>query len=455
MAFVIAFLLFLATMILCLIKGLSIIWAMTIGFLAFFSAACIHGSKAGAVLRASLHGIRETTGVMIILLLIGCLTAAWRVSGVIAFFVYYGISQITPPLFLLLAFVLTLIISYALGTSVGTAGTAGVILMAIAHSGGVNELLAAGSICAGLYFGDRVSPVASSANLMAELTHTDLYGNVKRMLKTSIIPVAFCTLIYAILSFQNPLHSIDSSILTAITTDFHISFWLIVPVFIMLILPLFKIDVRLTIAASTLSACVLAVTLQGKDILLVLRACILGYHPAASVLQNVWSGGGAFSMLEIIIVLLIASTYADIFKESGTLELLYNTVEKTMQKFGRTVTVILYSLISVGIFCSQLIASMMAVVLLEKPYRDRSISREDLALDLENSLIIFSDMIPWNMSCVAPLALLGVGPIVILYNYLLFAIPLFYFAGNALQRRKNIQFDKLAEAGVFISKAFK
>ena len=75
-----------------------------------------------------------------VMLIIGLVTAVWRVSGTITVFVYYGMKLIVPPLFLLITFLLSCLLSYALGTSFGTAGTVGVIFMTLARSGGVDPV---------------------------------------------------------------------------------------------------------------------------------------------------------------------------------------------------------------------------------------------------------------------------------------------------------------------------
>lgn len=69
--------------------------------------------------------------------------------------------------------------SYAIGTSFGIAGTVGVIFIALARSGGVDPVIAAGVIMSGVYFGDRCSPVSSSANMVAGITDTKIYDNGK------------------------------------------------------------------------------------------------------------------------------------------------------------------------------------------------------------------------------------------------------------------------------------
>ena len=60
-----------------------------------------------------------------------------------------------------------------IGTSFGTSGTLGVILLILARSGNVPSALAAGAVISGAMLGDRGSPVSSSCNLVAGLTGTD------------------------------------------------------------------------------------------------------------------------------------------------------------------------------------------------------------------------------------------------------------------------------------------
>ena len=64
-------------------------------------------------------------------------------------------------------------------------GLEGVIFMALARSGGVDPVLTAGVLMSGVYFGDRCSPVSSSATLVAGITDTKIYDNVKEMVKNS------------------------------------------------------------------------------------------------------------------------------------------------------------------------------------------------------------------------------------------------------------------------------
>ncbi|MBR0311181.1 MAG: hypothetical protein IJQ98_02185, partial [Oscillospiraceae bacterium] len=180
MDFGIAFAFFLGAMLFCLIRGYALSWALAFALALFFAVGLRRGYKSGAHAQKAWSKMPKTMIVLRIIFLIGILTGVWRSCGTIAFFIYYGVRAIPPSLFVLLSFLLTALLSYALGTSFGVTSTAGVVLIALARSGGVDPAVAAGAILSGVYFGDRGAPTSSCASLVAALTETELYRNVRR-----------------------------------------------------------------------------------------------------------------------------------------------------------------------------------------------------------------------------------------------------------------------------------
>ncbi len=156
---IVAFAVFLAAILFCLVKGFSLAWALIVAFLAFFCMGLKRGYRVQALWEMAKKNEPKAMIVVRVLCYIGLLTGLWRSSGTISYFIYYGIRIISPTMFILIAFLLSLLLSYAFGTSFGAASTAGVVLMALARAGGVNEAVTAGAIMSGIYFGDRGSPV--------------------------------------------------------------------------------------------------------------------------------------------------------------------------------------------------------------------------------------------------------------------------------------------------------
>ena len=125
MDIVVCFALFLAAMLFCLVKGFSLAWALLFALVLFFALGLRRGYGAKSLVKMAWSKMPKSMIVLRILFFIGLLTGLWRSCGTIAFFIYHGIRVITPSLFILVAFLLTVLLSYALGTSFGVASTAG------------------------------------------------------------------------------------------------------------------------------------------------------------------------------------------------------------------------------------------------------------------------------------------------------------------------------------------
>ena len=424
MDLLIAFAVFLAAMAATLLLGGSMILPLLIGLAAFVWVGLRKGFSLKTLAGMGAAGTRDALIVIKVMSFIGFLTAIWRACGTITIFVYYGMKVITPSLFLLITFLLCCLLSYALGTSFGVAGTVGVIFMTLARSGGVNPAIAAGVIMSGVYFGDRCSPVSSSANMVAGVTQTDIYDNVKRMMKSGAIPLILVTGIYALLSVMNPLEEIDSAFIAEFESTFTLSLWAFVPAVLMLVLPLLKVKVLHAMALSIASGAAVAWAVEGFAPFEILKICLLGYHPEGGGLVTLLEGGGLTSMLQIIVILLISCAYSGIFKGTRMLEDLQEKLELACSRIGRFPTSVIMSVSLAAIFCNQTISTLMCANLLRKPYEDDGGTKEELALELENSVILIACLIPWTIGWTVPTSFFGVGAEAMPYACYMYMVPL-------------------------------
>ena len=102
----IAFGIFIASMLTAVITGYSMILPLLVGLAAFMAVGKIRGFSLGSMAEMSKKGILDSIVVIKVMLVIGILTAVWRVSGTITVFVYYGMKVIMPPIFLIVTFAL-------------------------------------------------------------------------------------------------------------------------------------------------------------------------------------------------------------------------------------------------------------------------------------------------------------------------------------------------------------
>ena len=65
--------------------------------------------------------------------------------------------------------------------------------------------------------------------------------------------------------------------------------------------------------------------------------------------------------------------------------------------------------------------------LLTKPYLNTGGTRQELAIDMENTVIVVVGLIPWCIACSVPLTFMGVGIGALPWAFYMYLIPLCYF----------------------------
>lgn len=163
--------------------------------------AVIDGSKYEDIEKGMIDAIGMGMQAILILMVIGALISSWIMGGVIQSLVYYGLMIIEPQYFLLSALIICSIVSVSTGTSWATAGTVGVVLMAIAAALDVPLAMAAGAIVSGAYFGDKMSPLSDTTNLSAAIAGANLFDHIKSMLWTTVPVYVVCIILYIVLGF--------------------------------------------------------------------------------------------------------------------------------------------------------------------------------------------------------------------------------------------------------------
>lgn len=418
----VCFVLFFVMVAVCLAMGWSVAWALFGGLVLFWVLGRRQGFTHRQLWNMAWAKCKKSLIVVEVILLIGAITGLWRLSGTIAYCIIRGVELVTPGLFLAAAFLLCAALSYVLGTSYGVSSTMGVILMALARSGGVSPTVTAGVILSGVYFGDRCSPASSAASLVAAVTDTDLYRNVRQMLRTGLLPTLLTLAAYVLLSFRHPITGVDASVLSALTDSFAVSWTALLPAAVMFLLPLFKAPIMAAMGASIAAAAVLAVAVQGFTLPEVLAAAWSGYHPEDPLLASVLEGGGITSMAVSYVIVVLTGLYSGILDGTGDLEPMSRRAEELAGRIGRFPAMIVVSILCACILCNQAVTSMLSEQLLRRCYEDR----EELAMDIENSGILIAGLVPWSIACSIPLAMLGADNGAILYALLLWLIPVCY-----------------------------
>lgn len=371
-------------------------------------------------------GVAKSSGVLTILLLIGVLIAAWMAAGTVPALVYYGLQLIQPQLFVLSAFSLTALVSILIGTSFGAAGTIGVALMIMARGSSLNLDLVAGAIIAGAYVGDRCSPMSSSAHLVATLTGTDLYRNLRAMLISSAAPLALTLAIYWQLSRQNPLSSTESPIGPALAATFDLHPIVLLPAIAVLLLATLRVPVKRTMAISLILAVGLSLGLQGYSGPALAKLLLRGFNLESSpVLTPLLQSGGLLPMARICLVVIISTALSGLLSGTQSLRRLSQSLTGLRGQRSLFLSTLSVSLVTAAYGCTQTLAILLTQTLMLPHYQQAQISSEQFALDLENTAVLLAPLVPWNIAGLVPAALLMSDASFVPYAVYLYLMPLF------------------------------
>lgn len=437
MDLIIGFFVFLACLIASLALKINLVFPLVIGLLSFSGISLHRGFSVSDTSKMAIKGAKTSILVIQTFAFIGALTAVWRASGTIPLLVYCGITTIHPNAFLLSAFWLSCVVSYMIGTSFGTVGTVGTMLMVLGVTGDANVPMTAGAIISGAYFGDRCSPISSCLNLVTAVTKTDIYNNSKTMLKNAWPPFLGTSLIFGVLSLVNPLKTIDTSVLEEISSSFNLSILAILPALIILVLPILKVKVKLAMAASIICAGIIAILFQGMSVPTLLWSILTGFHTenAEGFLLSV-SGGGIASMLNVMVIIFLSSSFSGIFEGTKMLDPTQAKFKELSLKIGVLPTTVITAILGSAIACNQMLSIIMTRQLLDGIYKENDISDDKFALDIANSAIA-AGMIPWSIACSVPLATLSADASAIPFFFFLYLTPIFAIIADKKKTRKK------------------
>lgn len=404
------------------------------GFLLFFSYGLSRGISTKKLLKLSAQGIDHIWGILVLFVLIGCLTASWRAAGTIPYITSMSSKIVSPSTLILVTFLISSAMGMVTGSAFATTATVGVICMTIGRAMGADPALMGGAILSGAFFGDRTSPVSGSANLVATLTHTDLFDNFNRMIRTAAIPFLVCCVLFHLLGL-NISSAAEIDFTTPFLKDFTLSWYLILPIVAIIVLSLMRINVKLSMLASLAIALVLCVTVQNVSVASIPSLLFFGYSTNNPQIAPMINGGGIISMAHIALIIIIASTYAGLFEGTGLLDGLHKAIVKLSRKTTPYTGVLLTALITTGIACDQTLSIMLTNQLCDEV----EAHGKALALDLLNSSSITAGIMPWTTSCVGCLAFIGAPWSSCVFAFFPLVMPLWFIA-LSWHEKKNPEF---------------
>ena len=417
-------LLFVGALFGCVALGQSILIALVFGFFLLFFYGIYKKHSVREMLSLAFSGIKTVRNILINFVLIGIITAVWRAGGTIPYIVYHATKVCDPSAMVLICFLLCALISFLTGTAFGTSATMGVICITIANSMGIPILFSGGAVISGAFWGDRCSPMSTSALLISSLTKTNLFKNIAMMFRTSAVPIVITAIVYLVMGLGFESDFDISSTQKLFADNFNLHPAVIIPAVVIVLFSLFKINVKITMSVSIICGMLVCAFVQDIPFAEILRMTVFGYAPVKPDVASLLSGGGMVSMANAFLIVCISACYSGMFEGTGLLRSVHGVLIKVSNKLTPFGCVFVTSILSSLISCNQTLAIMLAHQLCSDTEKDNS----KMAYYLENTAVVMAPLVPWSIAVSVPLTSIGAPSVCILTACYLYLIPLWNFA---------------------------
>ncbi len=450
--------------------------------IALILAACVaaivaaaNGWKWAYLEQGILASINRSMQACLILAVVGCMIASWMAAGTIPSMMYYGIKVISPKVFLVTACILCSIVSLATGSSWSTAGSMGVALIGVGTALGFPDIMTAGAVVSGAYFGDKMSPLSDTTNLAPAMAGATLFGHIKHMIYTTGTSLCIALVAYAVMGFMHAsANEPDMSVLNEITEFIKASSNISVIALIPPIFVIAAVALKLPALPSLIGGVFIGVplmfwnrpfietALEASEIDGGLTANIFnilnngvsmgvvpeGASDVIGELASLLSGSGMQGMFWTISIILCAMCFGGIVDVTGIMATFANLLLKIARGRGGLVLATEFMCILVNaICCDQYLALVLPGRMFKEKFEDMRLRPENLSRCLEDSGTITSNFFPWNTCGATMRNFLGVGngyiPYAIL-NWLNPVVSIFFgYAGITMTKLTDEEYDKI------------
>ena len=394
--------------------------------------AGVAGRVPWSVLEQGIASSIAKAGVSImILFLIGMLSGAWMIGGVVPTLICYGVKIMNPHLFLVCACIICAIVSLLTGTSWTTVATIGVALLGIGTALGVPAPWSAGAIISGAYFGDKLSPLSDTTILASSSTGTDLFVHIKYMLFTTIPSMTLTLIIFLVAGF----FLVDASAVNVqtfsegLSRTFHVSPWtLLVPVATGALIAL-RLPSLAVLFISALLGGASAVLLQGDVLLSVVGEKLpsaVGYYKAlmttffasthiatgSEALDRLVSTRGMSGMLTTVWLILCAVSFGGVMYAGGMLRTIADVALACVRGLAGLVGATVFTGAVMNVAAGdQYISILITADMFRDAYRGKGLESRLLSRTIEDSSTVTSVLVPWNTCAMAQSTSLGIATV--------------------------------------------
>jgi NhaC family Na+:H+ antiporter len=386
------------------------------------------GTRWKEIEQAIVKNITNVATALLILLMIGALSATWMISGIIPTLIYYGMKLISPDYYLVSTCAICAIVSVITGSSWTTVATIGIALSGIGTVQGFSPAWIGGAIISGAYFGDKISPLSDTTILASAITDTPLFEHIRYLMITTIPSIVIALIIYLIagLSYQTT-SAVDGALFSdSLRHTFHISPWLLLVPGVMIFLIAKRTPPLITLFISFFLAGILALIFQPhllseiagtefSGIQAQFKGLMMTVYGNTQVetgqaeLNELVSTRGMAGMLNTIWLIICAMCFGGAMTASGMIGSIISVFLRFMKNTAGLVASTIFSAIFFNISTAdQYLSIILTGDMYKDIYKQKGYEGKLLGRATEDGATVTSPLIPWNTCGMTQATVLGI-----------------------------------------------
>ncbi len=359
-----------------------------------------------------------------ILFSIGLIIGSWMVCGTVPMLVYYGLKWVQPNLIYIVAFVCPILFSTMTGTSWGSVGTIGVVLIGIAGAMGANLGIVAGAVVGGAYFGDKLSPLSDTTNMASLAADVKLYDHIYSMLFTTIPSALIAGAIYVVLGFIFVPEAATAKdreqlelFLNSLSSRFEFNWLLLLPPAVVLVGSISRKPIIPTIFASILCACALALIYQPFQWNDVIQTLYKGFDvnmtkngaEAMAETKVLLNRGGLYALNDAIITAFMVFIYIGALSHIRAMQTVVGKMLHLAQERWQVIVGTLSTTAAtIALTSNQFATCFIVGDAFKAKYDELKIKRNVLSRSLEDAGTMVETLVPWSLATIYMVSTLGV-----------------------------------------------
>ncbi|PAB55994.1 Na+/H+ antiporter NhaC family protein [Anaeromicrobium sediminis] len=398
----------------CIFLKLSLLYGFLFSILLTIGLLVTKGFKLGLLLNIGFEGLKECSTIISIILIIGAVISVWMSSGIIATMIYYGLKFIDGTNYLLICFIISTITSIVMGTPLGTLSTVGIALLGMGKGALIPEPVLLGAIISGSFVADKISPVSGLLNLTMKTTGVKYKESLGTISKTLIPIIVICFVIYYLLGekfIANISPIVVNSYQENIARSFYTSPLLLLLPIAVIFLSLLGSNTISNLSLGLILGSMISIFSQKMSFLSLMKSIFYGYEATTGMngLNEILSGGGIFSMIEICLIIIGAVILSSLFEGCN---IIYPLIKDMLNKIKTTGLLIrqtsFLSAILTFITTDQTVGIILLGKVLQKKYDAMKIDKPILARTIIDTGVSIPPLIPWNITAIIITTITGI-----------------------------------------------